>query len=168
MSDVKLQVLLKAVDQATRPLRSIDKASKELAGDVRATQTTLRELNSQASKIEGFRKTSAQLAVTGQALQKAKQEAAALAVQFRNTEQPTRAQAAAMEAARKAPPRSSLNTTVCARRYNASGRNSARPESIPARWPLMSAACAAQSVRQHRNLTGSGQHWRGSAHNRKS
>lgn len=101
MSDVKLQVLLKAVDQATRPLRSIDKASKELAGDVRATQTTLRELNSQASKIEGFRKTSAQLAVTGQALQKAKQEAAALAVQFRNTEQPTRAQAAAMEAARK-------------------------------------------------------------------
>ncbi|PTA83670.1 phage tail tape measure protein, partial [Kluyvera sp. Nf5] len=60
MSDVKLQVLLKAVDQATRPLRSIDKASKELAGDVRATQTTLHELNSQASKIEGFRKTSAQ------------------------------------------------------------------------------------------------------------
>lgn len=101
MSDVKLQVLLKAVDQATRPLKSIDKASRELAGNVRATQTTLRELNNQASRIDGFRKTSAQLAVTGQALEKAKQEAAALALQFKNTEKPTRAQAAAMEAARK-------------------------------------------------------------------
>ncbi|MBS1206501.1 MAG: phage tail tape measure protein [Proteobacteria bacterium] len=101
MSSVKLQVLLKAVDQATRPLKSIDKASKELAGGMRATQTTLRELNSQASKIEGFRKARAQLAVTGQSLGKAKQEAAALAVAFKQTENPTRAQAQAMETARK-------------------------------------------------------------------
>ncbi|WP_244584054.1 phage tail tape measure protein, partial [Escherichia coli] len=55
----------------------------------------------QASRIEGFRKTSAQLAVTGQELKKARQEAAALAVQFKNTERPTNAQAKAMEAARK-------------------------------------------------------------------
>ncbi|SET28638.1 phage tail tape measure protein [Kosakonia radicincitans] len=101
MSSVKLQVLLKAVDQATRPLKSIDKASKELAGGMRTTQTALRELNGQASKIDGFRKTSAQLAVTEQALKKAKDEAAALAIQFKNTEQPTRAQAQAMETARK-------------------------------------------------------------------
>jgi TP901 family phage tail tape measure protein len=101
MSSVKLQVLLKAVDQATRPLKSIDKASKELAGGMRTTQTALRELNGQASKIDGFRKTSAQLAVTEQALKKAKDEAAALALQFKNTEQPTRAQAQAMETARK-------------------------------------------------------------------
>lgn len=101
MSDVKIQVLLKAVDQATRPLKSIDKASKALAGEIRGTQDTLRGLNNQASRIDGFRKTSAQLAVTGQALAKAKQEAAALALQFRNTDKPTRAQANAMEAARK-------------------------------------------------------------------
>lgn len=102
MSDVKLQVLLRAVDQATRPLKSIEKASKTLAGDIRATQTTLRELNSQASKIEGFRKTSAQLAVTSQSLAKAKQEAAALATQFQNTERPTRAQAKVLESAKRA------------------------------------------------------------------
>ncbi|ARD63299.1 phage tail tape measure protein [Kosakonia radicincitans DSM 16656] len=101
MSSVKLQVLLKAVDQATRPLKSIDKASKELAGGMRTTQTALRELNGQASKIDGFRKTRAQLAVTEQALKKARDEAAALALQFKNTEQPTRAQAQAMETARK-------------------------------------------------------------------
>ncbi|EPO0530712.1 TPA: phage tail tape measure protein [Klebsiella pneumoniae] len=100
-NDVKLQVLLKAVDQATRPFKSIQTASKTLSGDIRDTQKSLRELNGQASLIDGFRKASAQLAVTGQELKKAKQEAAALAIQFRNTEQPTRAQAQAMDAARK-------------------------------------------------------------------
>lgn len=100
-NDVKLQVLLKAVDQATRPFKSIQIASKTLSGDIRDTQKSLRELNGQASRIDGFRKASAQLAVTGQELKKAKQEAAALAIQFRNTEQPTRAQAQAMDAARK-------------------------------------------------------------------
>ena len=100
-NDVKLQVLLKAVDQATRPFKSIQTASKTLSGDIRDTQKSLRELNGQASRIDGFRKASAQLAVTGQELKKAKQEAAALAIQFKNTEQPTRAQAQAMDAARK-------------------------------------------------------------------
>ncbi|HBY0407788.1 TPA: phage tail tape measure protein [Klebsiella pneumoniae subsp. pneumoniae] len=100
-SDVKLQVLLKAVDQATRPFKTIQTESKALSGDIRDTQKSLRELNGQASRIDGFRKASAQLAVTGQELKKAKQEAAALAIQFRNTEQPTRAQAQAMDAARK-------------------------------------------------------------------
>lgn len=100
-NNVKLQVLLRAVDQASRPFKSIRTASKSLSGDIRETQKSLRELNGQASRIEGFRKTSAQLAVTGQELKKARQEAAALAVQFTNTERPTNAQAKAMEAARK-------------------------------------------------------------------
>ncbi|EPB3978312.1 phage tail tape measure protein [Yersinia enterocolitica] len=100
-NNVKLQVLLKAVDQATRPFKSIQTASKSLSGDIRETQKSLRELSGQASRIEGFRKTNAQLAVTGQELKRAKEEARALAIQFRNTEQPTRAQAQAMEAARK-------------------------------------------------------------------
>ncbi|WP_244572829.1 phage tail tape measure protein, partial [Escherichia coli] len=92
---------LRAVDQASRPFKSIRTASKSLSGDIRETQKSLRELNGHASRIEGFRKTSAQLAVTGQELKKARQEAAALAVQFKNTERPTNAQAKAMEAARK-------------------------------------------------------------------
>ncbi|EIB5771393.1 phage tail tape measure protein [Escherichia coli] len=100
-NNVKLQVLLRAVDQASRPFKSIRTASKSLSGDIRDTQKSLRELNGHASRIEGFRKTSAQLAVTGQELKKARQEAAVLAVQFKNTERPTNAQAKAMEAARK-------------------------------------------------------------------
>lgn len=100
-NNLKLEVLLKAVDQATRPFKAIQTASKSLSGDIRTTQQSLRDLNGQASKIDGFRKTSAQLAVTGQSLKQAKQEAAELALQFKNTESPTRAQARALELAKK-------------------------------------------------------------------
>ncbi|EHW4384737.1 phage tail tape measure protein [Salmonella enterica subsp. enterica serovar Chester] len=101
-NNLRLEVLLKAVDQATRPLKSIQTASKTLSGDIRNTQKGLRDLNGQASKIDGFRKASAQLAVTGQALDKAKREAGELAVQFKNTTSPTRAQAQALDAAKRA------------------------------------------------------------------
>lgn len=101
-NNVKLQVLLRAVDQASRPFKSIRTASKSLSGDIRETQKSLRELNGHASRIEGFRKTSAQLAVTGHALEKARQEAEALATQFKNTESPTRAQAKVLESAKRA------------------------------------------------------------------
>ncbi|MBV6695201.1 phage tail tape measure protein [Serratia quinivorans] len=100
-NNVKLQVLLKAVDQATRPFKSIQTASKSLSAEIRDTRQNLKELNAQAGRVEGFRKSSAQLAVTGQSLAKAKQEAAALAVQFKNTEKPTRAQAQLMDAAKR-------------------------------------------------------------------
>ncbi|HEW9971123.1 TPA: phage tail tape measure protein [Enterobacter cloacae] len=100
-NNVRIEVLLNAVDRASRPLKAIQTASKTLAGDIRTSQNSLRDLNAQASRIDGFRKASAQLAVTGQSLDKAKQEAAALAVQFKNTENPTKAQARAMETAKK-------------------------------------------------------------------
>ncbi|EPM3577031.1 phage tail tape measure protein [Salmonella enterica] len=101
-NNLRLEVLLKAVDQATRPLKSIQTASKTLSGDIRNAQKGLRDLNGQASKIDGFRKASAQLAVTGQALEKAKREAGELATQFKNTERPTRAQAQVLESAKRA------------------------------------------------------------------
>ncbi|ORM62705.1 phage tail tape measure protein [Mixta calida] len=100
-NNLKLQVLLKAVDQATRPFKSIRNETQKLAGNIRETQTSIKELDAQAAKIDGFRKTSAQLAVTQQKLKEAKAEVAALAVQFRNTEKPTTAQARALEKARQ-------------------------------------------------------------------
>jgi TP901 family phage tail tape measure protein len=101
-NNVKIEVLLKAVDQATRPFKHIQTAGKSLSGEIRDTQKTLKDLNGQASRIEGFRKTSAQLAVTGHALEKAKAEAEALATQFKNTERPTRDQSKALAAAKAA------------------------------------------------------------------
>ncbi len=99
---LQLQVLLKAVDQATRPLKSIQQASKSLAGDIKTTQQTLKALDAQSARIEGFRKAQGQLAVTGKALKKAKEEAAALAVQFKTTEKPTAQQARLLEASKRA------------------------------------------------------------------
>ena len=101
MSNLKLEVLLKAVDQATRPFKAVQNASRALSGDIRNSQNSLKDLNAQAGKIDGFRKSSAQLAVTGQKLKDAKAEAAALAIQFKNTASPTRAQAQAMESAKR-------------------------------------------------------------------
>ena len=101
-NNLKLQVLLNAVDRASRPFKAIQTESKSLSGSIRDTQKTLKALNAQAGRVEGFRKTSGQLAVTGQALKKAKQEAAELAIQFKATEKPTRAQAQVMESAKRA------------------------------------------------------------------
>lgn len=101
-NNLKLQVLLNAVDRASRPFKAIQTESKSLSGSIRDTQKTLKELNTQAGRVEGFRKTSGQLAVTGQALKKAKQEAAELAIQFKATEKPTRAQAQVMESVKRA------------------------------------------------------------------
>jgi TP901 family phage tail tape measure protein len=101
-NNLKLQVLLKAVDQATRPFKAIQNQTRKLSGDIRETRDSIKALDAQAAKIDGFRKTSGQLAVTQQKLKDAKAEVAALAVQFRNTEKPTTAQARALEKARQA------------------------------------------------------------------
>lgn len=110
MSDsLKLQVLLKAVDQASRPLNAVQTASRTLSGEIRGAQNELKDLNARARQIEGFRKTNAQLAVTGNALNDAKAQAAALALQMRNTANPTTAQVRALESARQSA--SALQTT---------------------------------------------------------
>ncbi len=101
-NNLKLQVLLKAVDQATRPFKAIQNQTRKLSGDIRETRDSIKALDAQAAKIDGFRKTSGQLAVTQQKLKDAKAEAAALAVQFRTTEKPTTAQSRALEKARQA------------------------------------------------------------------
>ncbi|MEB6334291.1 phage tail tape measure protein [Serratia rhizosphaerae] len=99
-NSLKLQVLLQAVDKATRPLKSIQTASKTLAGDIKTTQQTLKTLDAQAAKIEGFRKANGQLAVTKQSLAAAKREAAELAAKFKATEKPTAQQARLLAAAK--------------------------------------------------------------------
>jgi phage-related tail protein len=101
-NNLRVQVLLNAVDKASRPFKAIERATKGLATEIRQTQNNIKALDAQAGKIEGFRKTSAQLAITQQKLKDAKAEAAALAVAFRSTERPTAQQARALEKAKQA------------------------------------------------------------------
>ncbi|HFU1224270.1 TPA: phage tail tape measure protein [Citrobacter amalonaticus] len=102
MSDnnLRLQVILNAVDKITRPFRSAQTSSKELAAAIQQSRTRLKELDTQAGKIDGFRKASTQLAVTGNSLKAAREEAAKLATQFSATNRPTAAQARLLEQAK--------------------------------------------------------------------
>ncbi|ELY6402190.1 phage tail tape measure protein [Cronobacter sakazakii] len=102
MSDtnLRLQVILNAVDKLTRPFRSAQASSKELATAIQQSRARLKELDTQAGKIDGFRKSSAQLAITGNNLKAAREEAARLATQFTSTNRPTAAQARLLEQAK--------------------------------------------------------------------
>lgn len=102
MSDtnLRLQVILNAVDKLTRPFRSAQASSKELATAIQQSCARLKELDAQAGRIDGFRKASAQLAVTGNSLKAAREEAAKLATQFSATNRPTAAQARLLEQAK--------------------------------------------------------------------
>ncbi|WP_312836749.1 phage tail tape measure protein [Pantoea sp.] len=102
MSDtnLRLQVVLNAVDKITRPFRNARDGSKELSAALKASKETLKSLNEQAGKIDGFRKTRSQLAVTERNLAAARQEAAQLATQFAATNRPTAQQARLLEQAK--------------------------------------------------------------------
>ncbi|WP_293648726.1 phage tail tape measure protein [uncultured Pantoea sp.] len=102
MSDtnLRLQVVLSAVDKITRPFRSARDGSKELSAALKASKDGLKSLNEQAGRIDGFRKTRSQLAVTANNLKAAREEAARLAVQFTETNRPTAQQARLLEQAK--------------------------------------------------------------------
>lgn len=95
MSDnnLRLQVILNAVDKLTRPFRTAQASSRELAAVLQTTRNSLKELNKQAGRIDEFRKTRSQLAITAKNLNAAREEAAKLATQFAATNRPTAAQA---------------------------------------------------------------------------
>ncbi|MCS2166534.1 phage tail tape measure protein [Scandinavium manionii] len=95
MSDnnLRLQVVLNAVDKLTRPFRNAQASTKELAGAIQTTRNSLKELNKQAGRIDEFRKSRSQLAITANNLKLAREEAAKLATQFAATNRPTAAQA---------------------------------------------------------------------------
>ncbi|MDE1190158.1 MAG: phage tail tape measure protein [Pantoea sp.] len=102
MSDknLRMQVVLSAVDKITRPFRNARDGSKELSAALKASKDSLKTLNEQAGRIDGFRKTRSQLAITEKNLATARQEAAALATQFAATNRPTAQQARVLEQAK--------------------------------------------------------------------
>jgi TP901 family phage tail tape measure protein len=102
MSDnnLRLQVVLNAVDRLTRPFRNAQTSSKELAAAVQQTRARLKALDAQAGRINGFRRASSQLAVTGKNLQAARTDAARLATQLAATNRPTAQQIRLLEQAK--------------------------------------------------------------------
>lgn len=80
MSDnnLRLQVILNAVDKLTRPFRSAQASSKELATAVQQSRARLKELDTQAGSLESFRKLQAENQKLGDRPNYARQRASLL------------------------------------------------------------------------------------------
>ncbi|WP_289996934.1 phage tail tape measure protein [Photorhabdus laumondii] len=104
MSDrnLRLQVILKAVDKITRPFKSAQASNKRLAETLRQSRQQLRELNQQAGRIDGFRKTKRQLTETRQAYRSATEQVAALTREINASQNPTQAQINQLQRAKNA------------------------------------------------------------------
>ncbi|MGD7258335.1 hypothetical protein ACQCQU_25490, partial [Ralstonia pseudosolanacearum] len=104
MSDarrLRLEVVLAAVDKATRPLRNLMNANNDLARAVKATRAQLKDLERTQGSIDTFRKLSRDAAVTGNQLKTVRGRADELARQLKETREPSAALTKAFEAAKR-------------------------------------------------------------------
>lgn len=104
MSDarrLRLEVVLAAVDKATRPLRNLMNANNDLARAVKATRAQLKDLERTQAGIDTFRKLSRDAAITGNQLKTVRGRADELARQLKETREPSAALTKAFEAAKR-------------------------------------------------------------------
>ncbi|AUY78273.1 hypothetical protein BWI83_24290 [Escherichia coli] len=85
MSDnnLRLQVILNAVDKLTRPFRAAQASSKELAGAIRNSRDALKQLNQAGNSLEKFRKLQADNKKLGDRLNYADRRLICLALSWR-------------------------------------------------------------------------------------
>jgi len=101
MSDLKLQVILSAIDRATAPLRKIMSGSSSTAQALKAARLQLRDLDRAQNQVQGFRRLSAQTTENGIAMKAAYQHAARLKAEMAATDAPTQKAARAMAKAER-------------------------------------------------------------------
>lgn len=98
-NDLKLQVLLNAIDRATGPLKSINKSSIGAARALKDARDNLKQLNAQQKDISAWRTQRAAAEQTEQALGAARDRVRALSQQFAATGAPTKAMTRDMRSA---------------------------------------------------------------------
>lgn len=101
-NQLKLEVLLQAIDKVTQPIKAMTQGNKELARTFRATQEKLRELNKVQENIDGFRKLSKDMGLTSQQFKSAQEHVRTLAQQMNQIPQPTAAMSRAFQVAKQA------------------------------------------------------------------
>ncbi|WAC70789.1 hypothetical protein OU995_14290 [Roseateles sp. SL47] len=102
MSDLRLQVILQAIDRATAPLKRINSDSTATAKALRDTRQRLKELSSQQKAIGEFRELRTGLEATSARLENAREKASRLARELNQSGPPTKAMVAQLQAARQA------------------------------------------------------------------
>ncbi|MXI50148.1 phage tail tape measure protein [Pseudomonas moraviensis] len=90
-NDLKLQVLLNAIDRASGPLKAIDKGSIGAARALKDARDRLKELNAQQKDVSTWRTQRAAAEQTETALTSARDKVRALSQQFAATGVPTKA-----------------------------------------------------------------------------
>ncbi|PJR62915.1 phage tail tape measure protein [Klebsiella sp. K-Nf6] len=99
MSDknLRLQVVLNAVDKLTRPLKMAQAGSKELASAVRQTREQLKRLNDAGGQLKSFDQLSQSLSRTSNELDQARLRAQMMTREMSALESPTKKQTQALE-----------------------------------------------------------------------
>jgi TP901 family phage tail tape measure protein len=100
MSDnnLRLQVVLGAVDKLTRPFKNAQTGSKELAAAIRQTREQLKQLNDAGGKLKSFDQLSQSLSRTGTELDQTRLRAQMMTREMASLESPTKKQTLALEA----------------------------------------------------------------------
>ncbi|MFM2480156.1 phage tail tape measure protein [Celerinatantimonas sp. YJH-8] len=101
-NDLKVQIILKAVDKALKPIRKITQGSDKLSKQLKRNMQVLKQLNQSQNNISAFRRQSQQLKATEQQFQQAQQKVKLLAEAMRQTRSPTRSQIRDFERAQRA------------------------------------------------------------------
>ncbi|MFP1923873.1 phage tail tape measure protein [Lonsdalea quercina] len=100
MSDnnLRLQVVMNAVDRITRPLRTARDSTRSLASDIKKTQSQLKQLNEAGNKLTTFNTLKQQVSQTGDTLAQARLRAQMMTQEMGNLASPTQKQTQALEA----------------------------------------------------------------------
>jgi len=99
---LKLEVLLKAIDQATGPLKRVMAGSQGLSRAVKQARDSLKELNKVQGDIDTFKKLSKDAAIAGNQLKTAQEKVKALKQAMEQAGTPTKAMQKELAAATKA------------------------------------------------------------------
>ncbi|BDO06898.1 phage tail tape measure protein [Aeromonas caviae] len=118
MNPLKLQILLGAVDKLTAPLKTISGQSRTTAQDLLAAKTTVRDLEKQSAKIDGFRSLGRTIGATRAQLRKAQGEVVQLSLGIASSERPTQAMTRALEKAKQAASALEQKERALVHRYN--------------------------------------------------
>lgn len=101
-NDLRLRVVLDAVNKATAPLREINQSGHQTAQALKATRERLKELNAQQKDVSAWRQQHAQARQTAQALDEARAKVRQMGKDMSAVENPTKQMTAEFQAAIRA------------------------------------------------------------------
>lgn len=101
-NDLRLRVVLDAINRATGPLRQINQGSTETAQSLKAARERLKELNGQQRDVSGWRQQHAQARETAKSLEEARAKVRQMGQQMSATSNPTKQMNAEFQAAIRA------------------------------------------------------------------